>query len=89
MTCSWAAYQGNLELLQWIRSQGCPWDIWTCIFAARMGHLDVLEWAIVEGCPWDSRVKKCVIEKGNGGVWDRIMRKLREKLASVIIHVIS
>ncbi len=44
---------GHLEVLQWARSQGCPWDEDTCAHAARGGHLEVLEWAREQGCPWD------------------------------------
>ena len=40
-------------LLQWLRSQGCPWDTRTCIMAASYGYLEVLQWARSQGCPWD------------------------------------
>ncbi len=35
---------GHLEVLQWARSQECPWNEWTCQYAARGGHLEVLQW---------------------------------------------
>ncbi len=35
---------GHLEVLQWARSQGCPWDKWTFMLAAQEGHLKVLQW---------------------------------------------
>jgi hypothetical protein len=41
-------------LLQWLRSQGCPWDTRTCIMAASYGYMEVLQWASSQGCPWDS-----------------------------------
>ncbi len=47
------AYEGLLNVLQWARSQGCPWDEWACANAARGGHLEVLQWARSQGCPWD------------------------------------
>ena len=47
------AEEGCLELLQWARENGCPWDFRTCEAAARGGHLEVLQWAREHGCPWD------------------------------------
>ncbi|CAM9537600.1 unnamed protein product, partial [Ectocarpus fasciculatus] len=44
---------GHLEVLQWTRNNGCPWDETTCEYAARNGHLEVLQWAHNTGCPWD------------------------------------
>ena len=51
MTCSYAAGGGYLEVLQWARANGCPWDEETCTFAAKKGHNEVLQWAIENGCP--------------------------------------
>jgi hypothetical protein len=39
-----AAKSGHLEVLQWARQHGCPWDSRTCSYAAIAGHLDVLQW---------------------------------------------
>ena len=33
-TCVCAASQGHLEVLKWLRSEGCPWDEETCYGAA-------------------------------------------------------
>ncbi|KAJ1618967.1 hypothetical protein T492DRAFT_580646, partial [Pavlovales sp. CCMP2436] len=38
------------ELLQWVRSENCPWDYLTCINAALAGNLHVPVWAIDNGC---------------------------------------
>jgi len=43
----------HLEVLQWARANGCPWDIRTCHKAAGGGHLKVLLWARKNGCPCD------------------------------------
>ncbi|CAN0438640.1 unnamed protein product, partial [Ectocarpus fasciculatus] len=43
--CEKAAYNGHLEVLQWARNNGCPWDEKTCSWAAGNGHLEVLQWA--------------------------------------------
>mmetsp|Transcript_10942 Transcript_10942/g.27521 ORF Transcript_10942/g.27521 Transcript_10942/m.27521 type:complete len:195 (-) Transcript_10942:501-1085(-) len=53
-TTCWAAEAGQLEVLQWAREQGCPWDDATCLEAARSGNLSVLQWARTQGCPWDA-----------------------------------
>jgi hypothetical protein len=47
-----------LEVLQWARENGCPWDDSTCTCAAQNGHLEVLQWARENGCAWDE--SKCV-----------------------------
>src|ERR1700679_142126 len=49
--CSYAALGGNLDVLQWLRANGCPWDEFTCSQAALGVHLDVLQWARANGCP--------------------------------------
>jgi hypothetical protein len=51
--CSWSAGNGHMEVLQWARANGCPWDWRTCATAAYNGHLEVLQWARVNGCPWN------------------------------------
>ena len=53
-TCAKAAGRGHLETLQWLRSQGCPWDGYTCQWAAQTGHLKCLQWAQSDGCPWNT-----------------------------------
>ena len=49
-----AAGGGNLELVQWMRGGGCPWDVVTCYYAIDYGHVEVLRWARENGCPWDA-----------------------------------
>ncbi len=46
---------GHLNVLQWARSQGCPWTARLCDNAALGGHLEVLQWVRNQGCPWDER----------------------------------
>ena len=43
---------GNLELVQWLRAEGCPWEWGTCYGAVDQGHVEVLRWARENGCPW-------------------------------------
>jgi hypothetical protein len=48
-----AAAGGHLEVLKWLREEGCPWDADACACAARGGgQMEVLRWARANGCPW-------------------------------------
>ena len=49
-----AAWGGHLEVLQWLRGEGCPWDMETCYEAVDKGHVEVLRWARENGCPWNA-----------------------------------
>lgn len=64
-TCEAAAACGNLDVLKWARSQGCPWDYTTCLAAARNGHLHVLIWARAEGCRWKKSVFQGALDHYN------------------------
>jgi hypothetical protein len=55
---------GHLEVLQWARANGCPWNENTCWGAAQVGHLEVLRWARANGCPWDRRTRDKAAELG-------------------------
>ncbi|KAG5191872.1 hypothetical protein JKP88DRAFT_274856 [Tribonema minus] len=64
-TCGYAALGGQLALLQALRAEGCPWDVFMCRFAARMGHLQVLQWAIANGCPYDEFTMRHAVQFGH------------------------
>jgi len=49
---SGACWGGQLEVLKWLRANGCPWDKQTCYIAAHGGHLEVLKRARANGCEW-------------------------------------
>ena len=57
LMCNTIAEKGNLEMLQWARSHGFPWDELTCHSAIRNGRIDVFIWAIENGCPHYSHVQ--------------------------------
>ena len=59
-----AAKHGHLEVLQWARTNGCPWDEDTCAYAAQYGHLDVLKWARENGAPWTEDARRIAARKG-------------------------
>lgn len=42
---------GHLDVLQWARSQDCPWDEETCIEATKNDHFEIFQWARANGCP--------------------------------------
>ena len=55
--CTSAAKGGQLEVLEWLRENECPWDKNTCE-AASGGHLEVPMWARENDCPWDENTCK-------------------------------
>ncbi|KAL6057647.1 Ankyrin repeat-containing domain [Balamuthia mandrillaris] len=63
-TAAFAARNGHLDVLCWLREQGCPWDEQTCAYAAMNGQLEVLQWAREQGCPWDKHT--CAQAARNG-----------------------
>ena len=52
----WAARNGDLELVRWLRVRGCDWGAETCMHAGAAGRLGVLQWLRANGCPWDARM---------------------------------
>ena len=54
-----------MEILKWLRSEGCPWDKWACADAASGGHLETLKWLRSEGCPWDEETCEWAAWKGH------------------------
>ena len=53
--CWAAAAGGHLNVLKWLRQEGCPWDESTFYYAAIEGHLDILKYAHENGCPWNEK----------------------------------
>ena len=63
--CARMAENGNLELLQFLRGKGCPWDEETCSYAALNGHFECLKYAHENGCPWDEKTFRNAAENGH------------------------
>ena len=61
MNC--AACGGNLELVQWLRGEGCPWSSYTCYRAVYEGHVEVLRWVRENGCPWEDWIRNMAARK--------------------------
>ena len=52
-TCLFAALGGHLEVLMWLRDNGCPWHVdRTCHAAARGGNLEMLKYLAKNDCTW-------------------------------------
>jgi hypothetical protein len=70
--CIAAAENGQLEVLQWLRSQVPPfsWGAKTCATAAREGHIEVLQWLRAQDppCPWDEWTCILAASYGHGNV---------------------
>ena len=54
-----------MEILQWARDNGAPWDEDVCAYAAYHGHLEILQWARRNGAPWDIRTCAYAAEHGH------------------------
>ena len=66
--------EGRLEIMRWLRRNGCPWDAWTCAVLAEGAHLEALRWARENGCPWDART----IAAAEAGGHDDVLRWARD-----------
>ena len=72
--CLLAANGGQLEVVKWGRTIGCPWYESTCVNAAFGGHLGVIKWAHEHGCPWDDETCEMAARGGHLHVlrWARL-----------------
>ena len=52
-----AAGSGNLELVRWLRDEGCPWGSMACHWAVYFGRVEVLRWVRENGCPWTAETR--------------------------------
>ena len=49
-----ACESGYMEIIRWLRREGCPLSVGACYCAAGNGHLEILKWLRSEGCPWNA-----------------------------------
>lgn len=49
------AAEGRLNVIQWARTNECPWDESVCLKAAESGHLDVIQWVMSHRGWWSAR----------------------------------
>ncbi|ELR11103.1 uncharacterized protein ACA1_351310 [Acanthamoeba castellanii str. Neff] len=62
--CARLAAEGRLAVLEWARTNGCPWDYRTCASAARRGDLALLQRLRADGCPWDKSTTSAAAAAG-------------------------
>jgi hypothetical protein len=53
-----AAAHGQLECLQYLHQNGCPWTAYTCYSAAIKDNIDCLKYAHMNGCDLGKDTKK-------------------------------
>jgi hypothetical protein len=59
LACSYAAGNGNIDLLFWLRNNvGCQWDDSTCNTAAEGGHIETLIWLRTEHLKSNGSISK-------------------------------
>lgn len=57
----------HVEVLQWLRANGCPWDASVTTTAAAKGNLEILQWARAQDppCQWDRTKCSELAKKGS------------------------
>jgi ankyrin repeat protein len=60
-----AVHGGNIDIVKFLYSQGCPWDEYACQIAASRGYFDILKYLHENGCLWNDDVTYGAAEKGN------------------------
>ena len=58
-----AAGSGNMELVQWLRGEGCPWDKWACENAVHQVDVEMLRWLRENGCEWVAKTRDMAAEE--------------------------
>ncbi len=53
-----AVFGRQLEVVQWLRSIGCPWDVSISGMALVREDTRTLRWLMENGCPWDFTVEQ-------------------------------
>jgi hypothetical protein len=62
--CSRAARSGSIELLQYLKQQGCDFNEAVMSSAAEKGHTHMCQYLRAEQCPWDSRACEAAAKFG-------------------------
>ena len=62
-TFAYAALNGNLENMKWLKENGCYWDEWTFMYAAKNGNLENMKWLKENGCLIYDHTKQYIKEK--------------------------
>jgi len=62
---AYAASNGHLNVVKYMRKLGIAWDERTCRFAAMNGHIELLKWARANQCPWSFWTCACAARNGH------------------------
>jgi hypothetical protein len=65
MTCPHAARSGSIDVLRWLKEQGCNFGASTCKAAAARAHVHVLQFLHDEGCEWDKTACSAATRNGH------------------------
>lgn len=71
-----AAKNGDIEMIKYLRSHVCPWDELATRCAVESGEYETLEWLIMNDCPHDSSLIETAVENGN---WKILIWAVRNK----------
>ena len=55
--------EGDVSLVKYLISIGCPYDIDSSAYAAYYGHLEILQYLRERNCPWDKTITKVAEEQ--------------------------
>lgn len=55
----------NIDIMEWLRTNGCPWGVRVTNAAAAAGPLEHLIWLIDNGCPVASDIVEAAVLGGN------------------------
>ena len=56
---------GHMDIIRWLKSEGCPMNYEACSGAAKGGQVEVLRWLKSEGCTWDSSTFSSAADGGH------------------------
>ncbi len=65
IACSFAARNGNLDMLMQLLTEGCPCNMQTCIDAAEGGHTILFTYAVNGGCPINKQTFHAAARRGD------------------------
>ena len=79
-TINTAAYQGNLEMVQYCVANQCPMDGRACAYAAESGHLEVLKYLHEEvKAPWGWRTAFFAAKNGHLHILEYLFERKYDK----------
>ena len=77
--CLQSIRQGRLDVLQWLRREGWPWDERcaeaACCFHGTLPSLELVEWVVQQGCPLPVDLLLTVVRENNVDVL-RLLQEL-------------